>query len=364
MYLRQTIYQLGPRVKALVPAFHKSHIENLVFMIVGIAYSRSVSLPAVANHVPIKKIQIESRVQRFERLLDCGKFVPLEAMKPVATRILKRMQRSRQPIMILMDRTMINDQTNLLYVALAFGRRALPLGWVEVPHEGNSNLALQKKLLGWLRECLPASRQVSIVADREFHSIHLARWIACQMKAHFVLRIKAGTWIEIKGHWYKAGEMATKGKRRLWESVKVTGDRKADYRVNLLAVWDKKETEPWLLISDREQADLIEATYKKRYWVEEMFSDNKSRGLNLEATRITDSARVQRLLVAVTLAYLWIMEIGSIVVASNQWRKVDNRGAQRSVSLCQIGLRWLREKLLHGVLPPLFTCRFKSIGES
>jgi hypothetical protein len=273
----------------------------------------------VANHVPIKKIQIQSRVQRFERLLDCGKFVPLEAMKPVATPILKRMQRSRQPIMILMDR-----------------------------NEGNSNLALQKKLLGWLRECLPASGQVSIVADREFHSIHLARWIACQMKAHFVLRIKAGTWIEIKGHWYKAGEMATKGKRRLWESVKVTGDRKADYRVNLLAVWDKKETEPWLLISDREQADLIEATYKKRYWVEEMFSDNKSRGLNLEATRITDSARVQRLLVAVTLAYLWIMEIGSIVVASNQWRKVENRGAQRSVSLCQIGPGWLRGNCLTG----------------
>ena len=350
MYLRQTIYQLGLRVKALVPCFHKSHIENLIFMIVDIAYSRSVNLPQVASHVPIKNIQIEGRVQRFERLLSCGKFVALDVMKPVAQQVLKRMNRSGHPLMILMDRTMINDTTNLLYVAVAFGRRALPLGWIEVPHEGNSDLELQKKLLSWLLECLPQAAQVYIVADREFHSIHLAKWIKQEMKAHFVLRIKAGTWVEVAGQWYKAGELAIKGKQLFWQEVKVTRDRKAENRVNLLAVWDKSEDEPWLLISDAEKGKIIKQIYEKRYWIEEMFSDNKSRGLNLEATRITDPDRVERLLVAVTLAYLWIMEVGALVVARGEWRKVDNRGADRSVSLCQIGLRWLREKLIQGVL--------------
>lgn len=69
-----------------------------------------------------------------------------------------------------------------------------------------------------------------------------------------------------------------------------------------------------------------------------MFSDEKSCGLNLEETRLIDPDRIERL-VAVTLAYLWIMEVGALVVTRDQWRQVDNRGAERSISLCQIGLR-------------------------
>ena len=41
---------------------------------------------------------------------------------------------------MVMDRSMINDTLNLLWVAVAYEGRALPLGWVQVPHEGNSNL--------------------------------------------------------------------------------------------------------------------------------------------------------------------------------------------------------------------------------
>ena len=89
-----------------------------------------------------------------------------------------------------------------------------------------------------------------------------------------------------------------------------------------------------------------------------MFSDHKSRGLNLESTRITDPDRLERLLVAVTLALLWIMEVGALVIFRNQWRQADNRGAKRSVSICQIGLRWLKECLNKGLFPPLFTGYF------
>ena len=64
-----------------------------------------------------------------------------------------------------------------------------------------------------------------------------------------------------------------------------------------------------------------------------MFSDHKSRGLNLEKTRLKDANRIQRLLVAVTIAYLWLMQIGNLVVAQGKHKEVDNKAAQRSVSL-------------------------------
>jgi|SRR6266542_3987702 len=89
MYLRKVIYQLGLRVKSLVPCFHKSHLENLALLVIGIVYSRSVSLPKAAGAIPYKRIQIKSRVERFERLLQCEKLVPLDALKPVARKVLK-----------------------------------------------------------------------------------------------------------------------------------------------------------------------------------------------------------------------------------------------------------------------------------
>jgi hypothetical protein len=344
--------------------FHKSHVENLIWMVVGMVYSRSVTLPKVAEHAPVSYIQLESRVQRLERLLRCAKLEPLAVLKPVATKVLKHLS-GWGPLMILMDRTMINDTLNLLYVAVSFGGRALPLGWVVVPHEGSSDLALQQQLLGWLRECLPAGAEVYIVADREFHSIHLARWIRTVMKVHFVLRIKAGTWVQVDGRWRKAGRLAVPGQSRFYSSVRVTRDRRvADFGVNLLAVWASTEDEPWLLISDADDPARIESIYRQRFWIEEMFSDHKSRGLNLEATRMTDPDRLQRLLVAVTLAYLWIMEVGALVVARGWWRQVDNRGAQRSVSLCQIGLRWLRDRLNQALAPPFFTGHFIPLEET
>ena len=48
----------------------------------------------------------------------------------------------------------------------------------------------------------------------------------------------------------------------------------------------------------------------------------------------------------------------------DQWRQVDIRGAERSVSLCQIGLRWLKESLHEGFLLHLFTGIFKPLEAS
>jgi hypothetical protein len=362
MYLRKVTYQLGLRLKSLVPCFHKSHLENLVLLVIGIAYSRSVSLPKVAGAVPYQRIQIESRVQRFERLLQCEKLVPLVALKPVAKQVLKNIhRRGRGEIRALMDRSMINDTVNLLYLAVAYGGRALTLGWVRVPHEGNSDLALQQQLLKWFKACLPAGAHATIIADREFHSIHLATWIEKELRLHFVLRLKAGTKVEYRGQWYSAGELATPGRTQCWRAVKVTLERQATHRVNLVTVWEAGEAEPWLLLSDLSAAKQVREIYANRFWIEEMFSDHKSRGLNLESTRLTDPDRLERLLVAVTLAYLWIMEVGAWVVLRGKWRQVDNRGAARSISLCQIGLRWLQECCNESCSPPLFSGCFKPL---
>jgi len=154
MRLREIKYQMSVKLKSLLPVFHKSHYENLIWMVVGMVYSRSVTLPRVAESAPISQIQLESRVQRFERLRRCAKLDPLEVFKPVATRVLAYLSRFG-PLMILMDRTLINDTLNLLYVAVSFGGRAWPLGsrGGATPGQFQPGVATT---VAWLGEPVPA----------------------------------------------------------------------------------------------------------------------------------------------------------------------------------------------------------------
>lgn len=363
MYLRKVIYQMQTQIESLIPSFHRSHRRNLALMVVGMVYGKSVNLPNIASYAKPADIQLESRVQRFERVLKCPKLVPLEVLKPVSKRVLATLWKSskKEPLMILMDRSMINDTLNLLWISVGFGGRALPLGWVLVPHEGNSDLALQQKILTWLKEILPEQAQVVIVADREFHSIRLAEWIEKGLNLDYVLRIKAGTYLELDGEMLKISEIAVQSESFQLAEVKITKDLEVEYRTNLTVHWAADEEEAWVLATNLELAESI-AIYAKRFWIEEMFSDHKSRGLNLEKTRLVDADRLQRLLVAVSLAYLWLMEIGFSVVGTGKTKQVDNKGTRRSVSFCQIGLRWLRELFSDGVSPPLFTVNFGGIG--
>jgi len=157
-------------------------------------------------------------------------------------------------------------------------------------------LKLQQQWLTWFKEGLPEGAPAPLLADREFHSIPLATWIEKKLRLNFVLRIQAGTSVEHLGDGYEAGDLARCGRTRIWKSVKVTMEGKASHRVNLVTVWDRTEPEPWLLITNLTDAEKARESYANRFWIEEMFSDHKSRGLNLESTRLIDPDRIERLL--------------------------------------------------------------------
>jgi hypothetical protein len=356
MSLRPVLYQMREQLRSMLPTFPKTQMTNLAAMVVGMTYAENVRLPEIARRAPISRTQIDSRVQRFERLLDCPKFVPLEVLRPVATRVLRSLSRSKQPLVLVMDRTMIGDQDNLLMVSVACAGRCVPLGWVRVPHEGTSNLAQQQEVLTWVSGCLPTGVETWVVADREFHSIALVHWIATHLKWHVVARIQASTYVEVGGEVRQAKEMAERGRWVLYPEAIITKAAKARaWPKTLLTYWEQEQEEPWLLISDVEDEDTMERYYRQRFWTEEMFSDMKSRGLDLERTRITEPGRIERLLTALVLAYVWILQIGTMVVSQDRHRRVHNRGAERSLSLCQTGLRWLTEMLFQGFRVARFT---------
>ena len=92
--------------------------------------------------------------------------------------------------------------------------------------------------------------------------------------------------------------------------------------------------------------------YRRRFKIETMFSDKKSRGFQIHKSHISDPKRLSRLLMATSLAYIWMVYLG-VDVIRNGCRALIDRTDRRDKSLFRLGLDWLRYLLKYGKVIPI-----------
>jgi hypothetical protein len=82
------------------------------------------------------------------------------------------------------------------------------------------------------------------------------------------------------------------------------------------------------------------AWYRNRAHSETFFSDQKSRGFQLDKSHLSDPERVARLMLAACLAYLWVIYLGA-VTQQDGWQAIIHRRQRCNPRLFQLGLRLL-----------------------
>jgi hypothetical protein len=101
----------------------------------------------------------------------------------------------------------------------------------------------------------------------------------------------------------------------------------------------------WYLGTSFSDADQAVAWYKKRFWIEEMFRDLKSR-LGLGRARLKDEHRLTRLLLGYLIAYLILCLIG--LKAPSRWHDyLASRGRASFVWLAQAVIEFLLQRPRH-----------------
>jgi hypothetical protein len=85
--------------------------------------------------------------------------------------------------------------------------------------------------------------------------------------------------------------------------------------------------------------------YRTRWKIETLFGALKSRGFNLEETRVTQSHRLENLLLLLGIAILWALRVG-LWVSSLGRDRVGTDGT-RFYSLFRVGLDFLRRLFLN-----------------
>ncbi|MCG3772360.1 MAG: hypothetical protein JW384_03568 [Nitrosomonadaceae bacterium] len=135
-----------------------------------------------------------------------------------------------------------------------------------------------------------------------------------------------------------------RGQREFRKQVLFT---KAAYGpVTVIAWWGSSYSEPIYLVTNVTSVQRAYDWYLKRMHIETFFSDQKSRGFQIDRSHLSEPDRVKRLMFASCLAYLWVIYLGT-VAQQDDWLPVIHRLHRCDLSLFQLGLRLLDYLLLH-----------------
>jgi len=341
------------RIRQLRPQERVTRLRNFAWIAAGILSSRSVHLSLIAEKIPGIATAI-SKTRRVRRFLNNRAVRVREWYAPVARDLLKQVVEQGLEVRLLADGTKVGFGHQLLMVALAYRRRAIPIAWTWVRSaRGHSSTAKQCALLSYVRGLLPAEAQVTIAGDSEFGAVAVLQQLE-SWRWGYVMRQKGSTRVKLPDRyaWWRFDTLVVKGERPRWmPGAQLT--RQHTYPCHLIAWWKAGEKEPWLLATNLPSLRDALRVYKRRMWIEEMFGDFKGHGFDLESSHLRHFLRLSRLTLIVAFLYLWLVAFGSQVIKRGQRRLVD-RADRRDLSIFRIGLRML-ERLLANADP--FTIR-------
>jgi DDE family transposase len=343
---RQAYYTIRERLRAFLGGASKPQLTNLSLLVFGLFAAGNSQLPRIAAKLPLPS-GAASLTQRLRRLLMNEAVKPTELYRPVARFLLSCF--AGGSARLILDATDLGGRLPILFAALAYRGRALPLAWRMLPAMGCSAFSEQKALLSQVAALAPPGVAVTLLADREYGSAAMARFCLAQ-GWHFCLRLKKSRWLLLDdGSKRKIGSLPLSPGGRLFLSG-VRLPALPGRSLNLACGWsrDNKDDQPWFILSDLPADHRALSTYAARFHIEEMFRDFKEFGFRLETTHLRDRERVSRLLLCVCLAHVWLMNAGVWVGKRGLRRRVD-RHKKRQLSYFQIGWRYLQRQWACGL---------------
>jgi len=319
------------------------HLDTLVGMVSGIVLSKSSQLPKIASKIP-GEVHPDSRVKQMSRWVNNEAITFGLYFLPFVEIWLANLAAIR-PLALVMDGSAVARGCVTLMVSVLYAGRALPIGWLVIAgKKGHFPAESHVALLREVKARLPETATVTFLGDGEFDSPEL------QAEANgygwdYVCRTAKNIQISTDGEgWSDLEDLGvTRGSRVFRKGVLFTKD--AYGPVMVIAWWGREYADPIYLVSNLTSVQVACDWYRKRAHIETFFSDQKSRGFQLDKSHLSDPERVARLMLAACLAYLWVIYLGA--VAQDGWQAIIHRGPRCDLSLFQLGLRLLDYFLKH-----------------
>lgn len=202
-------------------------------------------------------------------------------------------------------------------LSLVYQKRAIPVFWQLLEHQGKTDLAQQQALLQPVLHLL-RRYPIVVLGDREFHSVALGQWLE-QMNVGFVLRLLKSTTVELNEHsqFTRLDALPQYPGCSSFEVMVQVTQQHGFGRFNLATRWKRvynhqQANQVWYLLTNLDSLELALKHYASRFSIEPMFRDFKSGGYCMEATQATGE-RFLALVLLIAMAYTVATERGKRV---------------------------------------------------
>lgn len=281
----------------------KSRLETLCLLVVGMISARTVNLGHIACERPGSALTASTyrRLQRFFQHVRLDEDWTL----PIVAKLLGANRRWT----LVLDRTQWSigqREVNYLVLAVVTRHFRAPLLWTLLPRRGNSSTAVRIDLMRRYLACFPPTTIRTLLADREFVG---AEWlnflnennIPFAIRLRENLRVVTGDGCELT----LFARLREARRTRVFRArLRADGARETAETPEFTFA-AKRLADGWLILVTNCAARAALDAYRKRWSVECMFGDAKTRGLNVEDTRLTDPRKLHLLMALVTLALVW-----------------------------------------------------------
>src|SRR3954464_1074028 len=285
-------------------SWHRARIKFFVLLITALCKMQTVCFEKLAAGMD-SPAQISSSLRRIQRF-----FAAFTIDKDPIARLLFSWLPCQSNLIISIDRTnwqFGKTDINIFMLSVCYDGIAFPLLWKLLAKKGNTNTKERTDLLDKFVKLFGKGCIKAVVADREFIG---KDWLAYLQREHipFHIRIRDNMWLhkpdgeKIRMSWI----LQALPLKEVWHHPKLL------YVDGVLVYVSgmKLEGGEYLIIVSYDQQLQALAHYQQRWQIETMFKAFKTNGFNLEDTHLQDTARIDKLLVVVSIAFMWAYKIG------------------------------------------------------
>ena len=222
------------------------------------------------------------------------------------------------PYRLCLDRTNWKvgaKDINLLVLCIATQRARIPVLWDMLDHGGSSTMAQRQALLARFMALFGKGAIKLLLADREFIGNQWFEFLV-ENDIPFAIRVSGRLFVRLDDGYDGPLERlaTTKGARhRLMKARGCFAGMQERFAAALCFGAIRVRDGAVLIVATNRNPRKALNAYKSRWQIECLFAHTKTRGFNMEDTRLTQPAKLSLLLALVALAMAWSLACAMLI---------------------------------------------------
>jgi DDE family transposase len=320
--LQRAIAALGETLRPHL-GLSKDRVETLALIVVAMVSARTVNLSHLAAERPGGAL-VASTYRRLQRF-----FQHVRLEQDWAAPMVEKLTglKGSNKWYLALDRTQWQiggRDVNFLVLAAVTRRFRVPLMWTMIDGRGCSDTLQRIELMRRYLDLFGVESIRMLVADREFIGREWTDFL-CENNIPFAIRLRGDLRVTTEqGHELTLdAHLHDRGRGRVLKGWLGAGKDRGRHRLSFAA--KPLDGGEWLVVATNVKHRAALDAYRKRWAIENLFGDTKTRGLNIEDTRLTDPEKLALLMGLVALAIAWAARTAKNVLGT-RWPPRKSHG--------------------------------------